>query len=95
MGNNMCCKSKKQNRGRYDADLYAEGGLTGEGGITGQNAGYSSIDTLMYKYVDDILGEPEKDVVGVITFEYFLRLYKTALIWNRVQFADKKKLLIA
>ena len=40
----------------------------------------------MYKYIDDHLDDPKdnKDAVGVITFDYFLKLYKTALIWNRV-----------
>ena len=50
----------------------------------------------MYKYIEDNLEDPRqgRDALGVITFEYFLKLYKTALIWNRVQFAEKKKLLI-
>ena len=50
----------------------------------------------MYKYIEEELEDPRqgRDALGVITFEYFLKLYKTALIWNRVQFAEKKKLLI-
>lgn len=51
----------------------------------------------MYKYIEDNLDDPRdnKDAVGVITFEYFLKLYKTALIWNRVQFAERRKQFIA
>ena len=68
--------------------------MTSRGGVLGQE-GYSSVDTLMYKYIEDNLDAPDNHrSVGVISFEYFLKLYKTALIWNRVQFAERKQLII-
>ena len=51
----------------------------------------------MYDYVDEHLPEDIneiKDSVGMIKFDYFLRLYKTAIVWNRVKFAERKKELL-
>ena len=52
----------------------------------------------MDKYIQDnlILKDMSKikDDKGLLTFEYFLKGYKTALIWSRVKFADKKKKLV-
>ena len=31
----------------------------------------------------------------MITFEFFLKVYKTALVWNRVKFQKKKEELIS
>lgn len=41
---------------------------------------------LMEAYVDENLEDPvdHTEVDGHLTFEYFLKLYKTAMIWNRV-----------
>ena len=37
------------------------------------------------------MDEKDKSIDGqLITFKYFLAIYKTALIWNRVKFALKK-----
>ena len=35
------------------------------------------------------------DQVGYLTFDYFLKVYRTALIWNRITFAEKKAELVA
>jgi len=43
----------------------------------------------MDKYIEDQLqkGEEAKaDVGDLISFEYFLKIYKTAIVWNRVKF---------
>ena len=51
----------------------------------------------MDKYLQDNLEDASDhfDQVGYLTFEYFLKVYKTALIWNRITFAQKKAELIA
>lgn len=51
----------------------------------------------MDQYLEDHLEEAADnfDQVGMLTFDYFLKVYKTALIWNRVSFAKKKAELIA
>ena len=51
----------------------------------------------MDKYLQDNL-EPAAeyfDGVGQLVFDYFLKVYKTALIWNRITFAEKKAELMA
>ena len=32
-----------------------------------------------------------KDQFGYLTYEYYLKVFKTALIWNRITFAEKKE----
>jgi len=51
----------------------------------------------MDKYLEDHLEEASQhvDQVGYLTFDYFLKVYRTALIWNRITFAKKKAELIA
>jgi len=52
----------------------------------------------MDKYIQDNLIQKDmtkiKDDKGFLTFEYFLKGYKTALIWSRVKFTEKKKKLV-
>ena len=50
----------------------------------------------MDKYLQDNLEDASDhfDQVGYLTFDYFIKVYKTALIWNRITFAEKKKELI-
>ena len=49
-------------------------------------------DQMFEDYIEEHLDDPKKhiDEGGYLTFEYFLKLYKAALVWNRVKFADKK-----
>jgi len=51
----------------------------------------------MDKYLQDYLEDAGDhfDQVGMLTFDYFIKVYKTALIWNRISFAEKKKELMA
>ena len=51
---------------------------------------------IMDKYMEDNLEDASDnlDQVGYLTFDYFLKVYKTALIWNRITFAKKKTELI-
>lgn len=39
--------------------------------------------------------ERNADVGDLISFEYFLKVYHTAIVWNRVKFEKQKKDLIA
>jgi hypothetical protein len=99
MGN--CCSSKKR-EDVYDAeDLneVPEGEMTiGRGGLLGQFAPSKELDELMFEYIDEHLPESldeMRDAVGMIKFDYFLKLYKSAIVWNRVKFAEKKKEMLA
>ena len=78
-------------------DIYATSGSTdygdgrelSGGGITGQTAKINhDLDALMDEYIEEYLGQEDgvRDATGLITFEYFLKIYKAALIWNRVNF---------
>ena len=42
----------------------------------------------MDAYLEENLDEPSnhKDQVGLLNFDYFMKVYKTALIWNRITF---------
>ena len=99
MGN--CCSSKRREE-VYDAeDLneVPEGEMTIQrGGLLGQFTPSKELDDLMYEYIDEHLPEEHQEVtdaVGMIKFDFFLKLYKTAIVWNRVKFADRKKELLA
>jgi len=50
---------------------------------------------IMDKYIEDHLMQDDmsqcKDQFGYLTYEYYLKVFKAALIWNRITFADKKK----
>ena len=36
--------------------------------------------------------EESKQMIGdLLTFDYFLKIYRTAIVWNRVKFQDQKK----
>jgi len=35
-----------------------------------------------------------KDKEGLLTFDFFLKGYKTALIWSRIKFVERKKNMI-
>ena len=47
----------------------------------------------MEAYIDKHLEDPSdhRDDVGLLTFDYFLKIYRTAMVWNRVKFEEKKK----
>jgi hypothetical protein len=41
----------------------------------------------MDEYIEENLEQKDvRDAAGLITFEFFLKIYKGALIWNRVNF---------
>jgi hypothetical protein len=68
---------------------YREGReLSGGGGITGQTAKINhDLDALMDEYIEENLEQKDvRDATGLITFEYFLKIYKAALVWNRINF---------
>ena len=46
----------------------------------------------MDKYLQENLEDASDhfDQVGYLTFDYFIKVYKTALIWNRITFGEKK-----
>ena len=98
MGN--CCGSKK-NKTDFDEndlnDQVYDPSLTVKGGLLGASQNLFDDNELFDAYIDKNLEDPanHKDAVGHLTFEYFLKVYKTALIWNRVKFANKKAELIA
>ena len=102
MGNALenCCSSKKRENNdedlgeNYDLNDYSS---MGTGGILNQpKAAYSFKyqDDLMTEYVEEHLAsldDKDKSIDGeLITFTYFLKIYKAALVWNRVKFAKKK-----
>lgn len=98
MGN--CCGSKK-NRQNFDAsELYGDAGdMTIKNGelFNQPNRSYKYQDDLMEEYIKDHIGDKDEatDAVGMISFEFFLSVYKTALVWNRVRFSDTKKRMVA
>jgi len=51
----------------------------------------------MDKYLQENLDDASDhfDQVGYLTFDYFIKVYKTALIWNRITFGEKKAELMA
>jgi hypothetical protein len=51
----------------------------------------------MDAYLEKHLGDPKPhiDQFGLLSFDYFLKIYKSALIWNRISFAAKKIELVA
>jgi hypothetical protein len=51
------------------------------------------MDAYLEKHLSD--PKPHIDQFGLLSFDYFLKIYKTALIWNKITFADKKKELVA
>ena len=53
-------------------------------------------DQFFDEYLEEHLDDAKDHIVegtGMIDFDYFLKVYQTAMIWNRVRFADKKKVL--
>ena len=53
-------------------------------------------DAMMDKYIKQhLLDEPLQQVGGMLSFDSFLKVYKCALVWNRVKFQKQKKELIA
>jgi len=94
---NLCCESKKR-KTIYDAsdELNNVNDLKIEGGILGDSQKLFDDDEIFEEYIDENLGDPEenKDPSGLLTFDYFLRVYKTALIWNRIKFQERKTELI-
>lgn len=40
---------------------------------------------------EKLLSKELEKVQGILTFESFLRVYRAAIVWNRVKFAKKKK----
>jgi hypothetical protein len=95
---NICCASKKR-KTIYDGndELNFNGGdLTIRGGLLGDSQKLFDDDDIFEAYIDENLGDPEqnKDPVGLLTFDYFLKVYKTALIWNRIKFESIKTKLV-
>lgn len=76
---NICCSSKKR-KTIYDGsdELNAMGDdLTIKGGLLGDSQKLFDDDEIFEAYVDENLGDPEenKDAAGLLTFEYFLKVY--------------------
>ena len=95
---NLCCESKKR-KTIYDGsdELNNIGNdLTIKGGLLGDSQRLFDDDEIFEAYIDGNLGDPEqnKDPSGLLTFDYFLKVYKTALIWNRIKFEERKTELI-
>ena len=54
-------------------------------------------DEIFDEYVDENLPEVSdefREVGGLLKFDYFLMIYKSSMIWNRVKFAPKKAELV-
>lgn len=52
---------------------------------------HSYQDQLMDKFIEKEFEDGDKDKVGdLMSFDYFLKVYKTALVWNRVKFQKRK-----
>jgi len=75
---------------------YGDGRELSGGGITGQKAKVNhDLDALMDEYIEENLEEKNvRDATGLITFEYFLKIYKGALVWNRINFQETKNAII-
>ena len=108
MGALNCCssrKNQKQDKNVLDLDRELRGELEEETQIQddlqdilgGEKIGdIFKPNEIMDKYLQDNLEDASDhfDQVGYLTFDYFIKVYKTALIWNRITFAEKKKELI-
>mmetsp|Transcript_39507 Transcript_39507/g.60307 ORF Transcript_39507/g.60307 Transcript_39507/m.60307 type:complete len:150 (-) Transcript_39507:427-876(-) len=99
-----CCSSKKSNFNPQDyADLQVvaepESSLDPTAILKQlQNSQkLSDKDELFDEYIQKHLESPQDhtDQAGLLSFDYFLKVYKTALVWNRVKFAEKKVELVA
>ena len=95
---NLCCESKKRKTIYDGSDELNNIGddLTIKGGLLGDSQRLFDDDEIFEAYIDENLGDPEqnKDPSGLLTFDYFLKVYKTALIWNRIKFEERKTELI-
>ncbi len=99
-----CCSSKKT---KFDPSVYADLQVEAEPESTldptailkqlQNSQKLSEKDELFEEYVNKHLESPQDhmDQTGQLNFDYFIKVYKTALIWNRVKFAEKKVELIA
>lgn len=55
-------------------------------------------DEKLTAYLEEHIADPmqnREEVTGMFTFEYFLKLYSAAMIWNRVKFEERKLELVA
>jgi len=54
-------------------------------------------DEVFPSYLEENLEEAKTKIndQGLLEFEYFMAVYKTALIWNRIKFQDLKLELVA
>lgn len=91
---NLCCESKKR-KTIYDASDELNNmndNMTIKGGILGDSQKLFDDDEIFEAYIDENLEDPEQnmDAAGLLTFDYFLKVYKTALIWNRIKFHERK-----
>lgn len=102
MGVMGCCQSKKNRDYNYDDDINQmtlEDFKGSTGGVFGQEVPGMSFkyqDAMMDKYIKEhLIDEPLQQVAGMLSFESFLKVYKCALVWNRVKFQKQKKELVA
>ena len=53
-------------------------------------------DQVILAYIDKYLPKAEfhLDSHGIVDFDYFLKVYKAALVWNRVRFMERRKSLL-
>ena len=64
-----------------------------DGGMLSQpvKVSFKYQDDLMDAYIKEhLMKAPIEKVGGMITFEYFLKVYKTTIVWNRVKFQKQK-----
>ena len=53
-------------------------------------------DELFDQYIDENIDNPadNQEGSGELKFDYFLKIYQAALVWNRIKFAEKKAEMI-
>lgn len=65
-------------------------------GLTSQQNLFDG-DEIFDEYIDQTLPEVSdefRELGGLLKFDYFLMVYKSSMIWNRVKFAPKKTELV-
>jgi hypothetical protein len=102
MGVMGCCQSKRRGKeDNFDDDINSMtmDDLKVQGGVFSQQTQAVSFkyqDDMMDKYISEhLLDEELTKVADMLSFESFLKVYKCALVWNRVKFLKQKKDLIS
>jgi len=104
---NCCASEKKKRQDKDKVDYNTE--FNGEAEVDptletnddreGDFGDIFKKNEIMDKYIEDHLIVEDmstcKDQFGYLVYEYYLKVFKAALIWNRITFAEKKKELVA